>query len=64
MKFNVSITEHLVCNVEIEAATVEEAEMKAGENWDAGEYAHVKQFFCSFPFIFDERTVVFYGKTL
>ena len=44
MKFNVSITEHLVCDVEIEAASAEEAEMKAGENWDAGEYIHIKQF--------------------
>lgn len=44
MKFNVSITEHLVCDVEIEAATAEEAKMKAAENWDAGEYVHVKQF--------------------
>lgn len=44
MKFNVSITERLVCDVEIEAASAEEAEMKAGENWDAGEYIHVKQF--------------------
>jgi|GEM_PF-6988292 len=44
MKFDVSITERLVCDVEIEADTAEEAEMKAGENWDAGEYIHVKQF--------------------
>ena len=39
-----TITEKLVCDVVVEAATAEEAEMKAGENWDAGEYAHVKQF--------------------
>ena len=44
MKFNVTITERLVCNVAIEAATAEEAAMKAGENWEAGEYAHYKQF--------------------
>lgn len=44
MKFDVSITERLVCDVEIEADTAEEAEMKAGENWDAGEYIHVKRF--------------------
>ena len=30
MKFDVSITERLVCDVEIEADTAEEAEMKAG----------------------------------
>lgn len=43
-EFTVTITEKLVCDVVVEAATAEEAEMKAGENWDAGEYAHVKQF--------------------
>lgn len=44
MKFDVSITERLVCDVEIEADTAEEAETKAEEAWEAGEYAYVKQF--------------------
>lgn len=39
-----TITEKLVCNVVVEAATSEEAEEKAGENWEAGEYIHTKQF--------------------
>lgn len=43
MKFDVSITERLVWDVEIEAATAE-AEIKVTENWDAGEYIHTKQF--------------------
>lgn len=43
-EFTVAITEKLVCDVTVEATTAEEAEKKAGENWEAGEYTHVKQF--------------------
>lgn len=43
-KYTVSIYETLVCKVEVEADSEEEAEEIAAENWDAGEYLYINQF--------------------
>lgn len=40
-----TITEKLVCDVVIEAATAKEAEEKVSANWEAGEYINTKQFY-------------------
>lgn len=43
-RFRIAITETLISEVEVEATSPEEAERIAEQNWNNGEYDHVKQF--------------------
>lgn len=50
-KYTVSIYETLVCDVEVEANSKDEAEQIAAERWGNGEYMYEEQFHDSMEYV-------------